>query len=233
MSEANRKFENYPLTRAEYISAMVHLYRGEQHRAQVWRQRLDMTTNWAVISVGAVLSFAFAQKQNTHVVVILGMYMLLTMLVFEARRFRFYDAWRSRVRRLEENFYVPILRRDLSSPMENWGFYVAEDLLNPSYKITFLKAMKARLVNNYSAIFFVLLTAWIIKIQIHAPMDKDGSRQILAAIESGGIPWWISVLGVGGLYGFLIGVLIFVKRGRTAEESYFGRSRVDSIDDVG
>ena len=33
-------FEESPLTRAEYITAMVHLYRGEMHRSLVWRQRM-------------------------------------------------------------------------------------------------------------------------------------------------------------------------------------------------
>ncbi|CAN5330834.1 hypothetical protein BH18GEM1_BH18GEM1_19450 [soil metagenome] len=40
-------FEDYPLTRIEYITAMVHFYRGELARADAWRARLDPTTNWA------------------------------------------------------------------------------------------------------------------------------------------------------------------------------------------
>ena len=42
---ATESFESYPLTRTEYINAMVHFYRGEMHRSQVWRTRLDTTTN--------------------------------------------------------------------------------------------------------------------------------------------------------------------------------------------
>jgi len=34
-------FEDYPLTRSEYISAMVHFYRGERSRADAWRSRLE------------------------------------------------------------------------------------------------------------------------------------------------------------------------------------------------
>lgn len=236
MSE--KKFEHYPLTRSEYIAAMVHLYRGELYRAQVWRQRLDITTNWAVLSVGAILSFVFTDTDKPQLVLVLGMYMIFTMLVYEARRFRFYDVWRSRVRRIEENFYVPILRRDLTSPMENWGFYVAEDLLNPSYKISFLKAVKARLSNNYAAIFGVMLLSWFVKLQIHAPdVETDMSLSIWErsrlSLELNGLPWWISCGGVACLYVFLFGVYFFVKPGRRPEDSYFGKSRVDSIDDVG
>ncbi|MCB9833711.1 MAG: DUF2270 domain-containing protein [Planctomycetes bacterium] len=221
-------FEGYPLTRAEYISAMVHLYRGEQHRAQVWRTRLDTTTNWAVLSIGALLSFAFTNHMG-DVVLVLGMYMIFTMLVFESRRFRFYDVWRNRVRRIEENFYVPILRRDLSSPVENWGFYVAEDLLNPSYKITFLMAMKARMVNNYLPLFLVLLGAWFFCFFREVPM---GSGQ-LKGFKMISIPHWIPVGGVCVLYGFLGYVTFFVKRSLRPEEVYFGSRSIDSIDDVG
>ncbi|MCA9323198.1 MAG: DUF2270 domain-containing protein [Planctomycetes bacterium] len=223
--DAKQKFESYPLTRAEYISAMVHLYRGEQHRAQVWRTRLDVTTNWAVLSIGALLSFAFTARQRESsppdVVLVLGMYMIFTMLVFEARRFRFYDVWRHRVRRLEENFYVPILRRDLTSPVENWGFYVAEDLLNPSFKITFLMALKARLINNYLPLFSVLFAAWaFVFSENEAGHFQELGKQLL-------------VVGVAIIYGFLAFVLIFVKRSARPEEIYFGSKTVDSIDDVG
>lgn len=215
-------FEQEPLERSEYIAAMVHLYRGEQHRAQVWRTRLDTTTNWAVLSIGAMLSYAFspAGQKNGHVILPLGMYMILTMLFFEARRFRFYDVWRHRVRRIEENFYVPILRRDLTSPVDNWGFYVAEDLLNPRYKITLLMAIKARLVNNYIPLFGVLLAAW-------------GYSVFRLRVDDGHLPLWIPGAAVIGLYGFLFYVLFLVKRGARPEEIYFGAKTADSIDDVG
>ncbi len=223
--EENASFEQYPLTRAEYISAMVHLYRGEQQRAQVWRTRLDTTTNWAVISMGALLSFAFTNKERSgDIVLVLGMYMIFTMLVFESRRFRFYDVWRHRVRRVEENFYVPILRRDLTSPVENWGFFVAEDLLNPSYKISFFMAMKARLVNNYLPLFGVLFAAWAFRF-----FDPTSGHHI----NLDTLVEWAQVIGVGLLYGFIAYIIIFVRRAVKAEDIYFGSRSVDSIDDVG
>src|ERR1044072_7927445 len=49
-----------PLTPTEFNTAMVHLYRGEVGRANTWRMRLDGTTNWAVLTTGATLSFAFS-----------------------------------------------------------------------------------------------------------------------------------------------------------------------------
>ena len=57
---ASADFEHTPLTRNEYITAMVHMYRGEMSRANTWRMRLDTTTNWSVVSLGVALSISFA-----------------------------------------------------------------------------------------------------------------------------------------------------------------------------
>ena len=51
-----RRFEDYPLSRQEYLSVMVHFYRGEVQRSTSWRQRLDATTNWSVLTTAAMLS---------------------------------------------------------------------------------------------------------------------------------------------------------------------------------
>src|SRR5262245_39201265 len=45
---------------AEFNTAMIHFYRGEVQRSNTWRNRLDTTTNWAVITAGATLSFVFS-----------------------------------------------------------------------------------------------------------------------------------------------------------------------------
>lgn len=37
-----------------FNTAMVHFYRGEVQRSNTWRNRLDTTTNWAVLTGGAV-----------------------------------------------------------------------------------------------------------------------------------------------------------------------------------
>ena len=42
------------MSSAEFNTAMVHFYRGEIQRANVWRNRLDTTTNWAVLTAGAI-----------------------------------------------------------------------------------------------------------------------------------------------------------------------------------
>ena len=130
-------FEGKALSRSEYISAVVHFYRGELHRATLWRIRLDTTTNWAIISVMGLITFSLGGPTRSHVGILAGMALVTTFLWIEARRFRFFDVWRYRVRRIEENFYGPILHRDPVSPDMAWGDRVADDLLHPMFAVEF------------------------------------------------------------------------------------------------
>jgi uncharacterized membrane protein len=160
-------FEDYPLTRIEYITAITHFYRGERGRADAWRSRLDPTTNWAVVTTGGMLSFAFSSPEHSHVMLLLANLLVTVFLCFEARRFRYFDVWRARVRMLEENFFIPIIRRNLVSPRRDWRESVADDLDHPTFKISFLHAVALRLRYNYVWIFSVLLVAWVAKVHLH------------------------------------------------------------------
>lgn len=244
----NRDFEDFALTRPEYIAAMVHLYRGEMHRALTWRQRLDTTTNWAVFTCGTLLSFLFANKEHDiHIVGILGILLVFFMLCYEARRFRFFDVWRGRVRKLEENFYAPLLRRDLTSPIENWGFLVAEDLLTPRFKISYLVAMRARLIRNYVPIFVVLFCAWVAKLFVHpklnpitnAPVIDHNTEghatsffQVLGTTGVGPVPAWMVNSFVGAIGLFLLFVGFFCRKRRSRETTWWSALSDDSIDEI-
>ena len=60
------------------VAALSHLYRAEVYRSTVWRQRLDQTTNWAVISTGIGLSLSFAsEKASPFPIVIVGLLLLI------------------------------------------------------------------------------------------------------------------------------------------------------------
>ncbi|MAG31973.1 MAG: hypothetical protein CL908_13890 [Deltaproteobacteria bacterium] len=241
-------FEGSPLSRQEYISSIIHLYRGEMHRALTWRQRLDTTTNWAVFTAGALLSFLFTnQSGETHVVGILGILLVFFMLCFEGRRFRYFDVWRGRVRKLEENFYAPMLRRDLSSPVENWGFVVAQDLLTPRFKISYLTAVRARLIRNYVPIFLVLFCAWFAKLILNPPKLKlsdpvwaanhpDGHETTFGgAIENakvGPIAWWLVFGGVCALGVFLLYVGLWCGPKHSKETTWWSNRSDESVDEI-
>lgn len=207
-------FETSPLTRAEYINAVIHFYRGERSRADAWRSRLDPTTNWAVVTAGGMLSFAFTQEDHSHVSLLLAELLVLIFLGIEARRFRYFDVWRSRVRMIEENFFIPILKRDLISPRQNWRDSVIRDLDQPSFKMTLREAVALRLRFNYIWIFLVLFLAWLAKLNLH-PEPASGLAELVARMAIGPLPGpvilviagganllgiWVAWRGVGGFY---------------------------------
>ena len=92
---------------AEVNTAMVHFYRGEVQRSNTWRNRLDTTTNWAVLTAGATLSFAFSSPNNPHFVIPINSILVAIFLLMEARRYRYYEIWASRVRVLETGYFAP------------------------------------------------------------------------------------------------------------------------------
>lgn len=217
-NKENTHYEEHPMSRQEYISAMVHFYRGELGRADNWRLRLDTTTNWAVISTMGLLSFAFSRPQNSHASIVIGMFLLLHFLLLESRRYRFFDVWRNRVRMIEENFYAPILARYLYSPDHSWGELVADDLMRPRFKITYLQAVRARLRANYGFLFFVLALSWLAKLTIF-PDVKEGTWFEHAMV--GEVPWYVIFMVVICLYAFLFAVLVLVPKVKMPERHYW------------
>lgn len=226
-------YESKSLTRQEYIAAIVHLYRGELHRATVWRVRLDNTTNWSIITTAALLTFAFDGQHHSHWVLLAGILLLTSFLSIEARRFRFFDVWRYRVRRIEENFYGPILQRDPVSPDKGWGDRVAEDLLHPMFKLSYRAALRARFVRNYWVLYMVLLGGWLLKV-MHEPevaRDFEGFKRNL----QGGsvVPWQVPV----GIFLLVLIVMIvtvlFFPKAPLNEESYWSQEKIPPRREIG
>ena len=227
-------YEDTDLTRSEYITALVHFYRGELHRATMWRVRLDTTTNWSIISVMGLVTFSLGDPTHSHVGILAGMILVFTFLTIEARRFRLFDVWRARARMLEQNFMGPILRRDLHSPIEGWGRLVADDLLRPKLKMTWHQALRARLVRNYIPLFLLLAVCWVIKLSMVIRDDDQLAFPIFQHMKISQLPWWLVLVGVASLYGYLIGVVIFAGRSSAPEEEYWGdganQSKMQMVD---
>src|SRR5919202_285864 len=96
-------------TPSEFNTAMVHFYRGEVTRANTRRNRLDTTTNWAVLTTGATLSFAFSLPTNPHFVILINTVLVCFFRFMEARRYRYYEIWSGRVRILETGYFAQVL----------------------------------------------------------------------------------------------------------------------------
>jgi uncharacterized membrane protein len=212
----DERFETTPLTRSEYIAAMVHFYRGEVARSNVWRQRLDNTTNWAVVTTAAVITFTFSAGQRTHLLLLLSSFITLGFLWMEARRFRYFSVYRARVRMLEENFLLPIVTRNLVSPKPDWREFIAMDLDVPKFKNTLLESLALRVRYNYWWIFMAQAIAWLLKTWMH-PQAARSFAEWYRHMAVGQIPGWL-LLGVGAVF-FGAMLFLFVLGGRSGAVS--------------
>lgn len=224
LPEDRADYESKSLNRQEYITAIVHLYRGELHRATVWRLRLDNTTNWSIITTAGLLTFAFDGPDHSHWVLLTGVLLLTSFLSIEARRFRFFDVWRYRVRRIEENFYGPILRRDPVSPDRGWGDRVAGDLLHPVFKITYRAALRARFVRNYWMLYSVLLGGWVLKV-LHEPTAAHDLAGVKRNLQGDSVvPWQFPVLIFFAIVIVMLVTVLLFPKAPLNEESWWSES---------
>ena len=194
-SPVKRQFEDYPLTRQEYITVMVHFYRGEVQRSTSWRQRLDATTNWAVLTTAGMITFALGSADIPHIVIPLSTLIILSYLLIEGRRYRYFEVYRARVRMIEENFLIPVITRQLESPMASWREMVAMDLDLPKYKTTMIEAVGFRLRRNYVHVFLILLGGWLVKLSIHPPGELASIGDLWLRLQVGNIPSWAIATG--------------------------------------
>ncbi|MDZ4817329.1 MAG: DUF2270 domain-containing protein [Verrucomicrobiota bacterium] len=173
MADTPKESHSTPtLTERDYYTAMSHFYRGELGRIMIWRQRLDTTTNWAIISSTAITTFALGRPEISHIVFMIANAMVFLLLTIEGRRYRYYDAFRARVRILEVHFLVPIVVKFTERLEGDWRNLLAEDLMIPSFKIGIRESIGRRLLRNYTWIFVLLLVAWSMKIVIHGHVSN-------------------------------------------------------------
>jgi uncharacterized membrane protein len=195
------------LSLAEFNTAMVHFYRGEIQRSNAWRTRLDTTTNWAVITAGATLSFVFSSAQNPHFAIPINSILVSIFLFMEARRYRYYEVWANRVRVLETGYFAPMLSHRTIPPDKEWAEHISSDLITPHFTISEWEAVGRRLRSNYLWIFILLALSWTLKVYIHPDPAKDFD-EFLSRAQVGLAPGWL-VIFAGGVFNFLIFFVAF------------------------
>jgi uncharacterized membrane protein len=185
VSEPVWSYRGYELHGSEFTAAMVHLFRGEVNRANAWRQRLDMTTNWAVVTTGAVISFAFSQTDSSHLVILLNLILVTLFLLIEARRYRYYELWSYRVRLMETDFFAAMLVPPFK-PSSEWSEALAESLLHPQFPISELEAVGRRLRRNYLWIYVIIGLSWLAKVGFF-PRQAGTWEEVLARAAIGSL----------------------------------------------
>jgi len=200
----------FPVTASEFITVLAHYHRAEIARMAGWRDRIDRTTNWAITVVGAMLSVSLSTPTAHHGVVLFAMVLVLLLLVIESRRYRFFDVYRGRVRRLERNYYAQLLSPQPETE-PNWIRALGDDLRRPIFLISRSEAMTRRLRRNYCWLFLILLLAWLLKITSAKLQPGAGKEELGFSLADwfdnaaiGPLPGWFAVAAVGLFYAWLL-----------------------------
>jgi uncharacterized membrane protein len=196
-SEIGRVY--FPSSPGEFITLFAHFHRAEIARMAGWRDRIDRTTNWAITLVAAMLSVSLSTSNAHHSVLMFAMVLAFFLLMIESRRYRFFDVYRSRVRRLERNYYAKLFDPRLEAE-EDWRHIMAADLQSPTFVMSMAEAVSRRLRRNYIWIFLILLGAWTLKVTF-----PSFSGEIPAVLS---FQDWVRNAGVGPVSGWIISAII-------------------------
>lgn len=215
-----------PVNRVEYNAAIIHFYRAELGRADHWRSRLDTTTNWAIVTTAASMSFVFGNRDNDAVVLLLVSLLVFFFLMTEARRYRHYDIWQNRLRLLETDYFAPMLMG--YTPGQTWRDVMARDLQEPRFRISMIEAMGWRLRRNYMPIFAILLASWFLKLY-STPTPVTSPQQFIERASVPPIPGILIILTGIVFNGFLLWVVVSTRNLRGASGEILPRDVPDEL----
>jgi uncharacterized membrane protein len=182
-------------------TALIHLYRGELGRMTLYRTRLDTTTNWAVGTSAAIMTFTLGQERAPHFVLFLAVFLDLIFLMMETRRFRFYELVRMRVRLLEVGFYALVFGK---TPRDGWEETLWTSLETPMSPIDRLQAASIRLRRNYLWLILAVYLAWFVKLSL-------GHEGIVNAAAVGILPG-VVVIGISAFLMVTLAVIATIYR---------------------
>ena len=208
-NEAPSQGPHLPSNGGEMVTMMVHYYRGELGRMAGWRDRIDRTSNWAITVVAAMLSLSLTTPTAHHGLILFAMLLILLLLMIEARRYRFFDVYRDRVRLLERHYFAKAIGGG-GEDDGSWTARLAADLRSPRFNISLLAAMTRRLRRNYGWMYLILLLAWFLKISspllqpegVHVGW-REPLANMLTSAAAGPVPGWAVVASVALLYACL------------------------------
>lgn len=197
-------------------NALIHLYRAEVGKMTAYRQRLDMTTNWSVVTTAGLASFALGDLNNSHATFLFAMFLNYFFLRLEARRFRTYEIAHHRVRIMERFFYPAMLGDKVDA---GWHQLLLAELSKPRSPMSRADAMGWRLNRNYLWIYAAVLLAWFAKLDLGVPKGwMLEFPEALTLADIGNFPGWLVFLGVFSFYGHLIWLALRAARTYPLEE---------------
>jgi uncharacterized membrane protein len=182
---------------AGFDTAIVHLYRGEMHRMTVWRQRLDVTSNWATLLTVALITFTLGTVDVPHYTLLLGLALIGISVLIEGRRYRHlhHSGWRLYL--MDVGYFAQLLDPTVPPLVSDWRKVLAADLRRPRLTLSWLTATRVRLRRNYLMVVYFVTAAWITKLFIH-PARPASLHEFVSRLAVGDLipPWFVAVTAV-------------------------------------
>lgn len=171
---------------------LIHFYRAMVGRADVWRMRMDTTTNWAIGTTAAVVSFGLGDRSAPHFVIHLASFLTLIFLMLEARRLTFYHLWQQRALVLERELIAPAARRAPEGEPATASLAALESSLSAQLgktvpTMSLAKAAARRLRRVYVYLFAAQSAAWLVKLTTQ-PEPIETASDIVARASVGPLP---------------------------------------------
>ncbi|HUH12700.1 MAG TPA: DUF2270 domain-containing protein [Longimicrobiales bacterium] len=168
---------------------LVHFYRALVGHMDVWRQRMDATTNWAAATSAGMITFAFGTAASPHFVLLLALAFQGVFLLMESRRYQAFDLWRRRFRTLNRHYVAPVLlgSEEIPDATREALAGVAADLGRTVPHLSLLEAAGYRIRRNYGYLFLVTLIAWLLHI-LTQPRQADSLAELVQRAHIGPIP---------------------------------------------
>ena len=158
---------------------LVHFYRAVVSHMDVWRLRMDATTNWAAVTVAGMITFSFSTIGAPHYVLLLALVFQFVFLLMESRRYQTFDLWRRRFRVLNRALIVPALDEGRSTESGAAELQqVARDLGRTVPHLSLVHAAGYRIRRNYGYLFAVTLLAWLLKLEVH-PVPAGSAQAVM------------------------------------------------------
>lgn len=190
---------------------LVHFYRAVISHMDVWRQRMDATTNWASATTAAMVTFSFSSPQTPHFVLLLALGFTGMFLLMESRRYQIFDVWRRRFRLLNRYLIRPVMTGEGvvdDGRVQEALRLVGQDLGMHVPHLKLVDAVGYRIRRNYGYLFTIGVIAWMLKLEVH-PAPAHGFAELIARASVGTLPG-VAIAGtvaVGALCGLLLAAL--------------------------
>lgn len=177
-----------------FETSMVHLYRGEMNRMTVWRERLDITSNWAILLSLGLTTFTLGSVEVPHYTLLLGLALIAISILIEGRRYRHLHHSKWRLYLMEYGYFAEVLDPSSEDPMSDWRRILARDLRHTVWGISWLTAIRVRLRRNYLLLLYFVTAVWFAKLFIH----PDSPQTLVEFVERFRVghnflpPWFVA-----------------------------------------